>query len=122
MADIADDSAPVTTATFGQTGVYVFELHAIDATAQEGSDRMEVRVYADSCEAATNNPVSPHAALYDSDNDCILTFKDFAAFAVEGWEAGTFDDFAVFATEWLQDESLTTDLRYDAGKTSLPDK
>ena len=118
--DIADDSAPVTTAAFGQTGVYVFELHAIDATAQEGADRMEVRVYADSCEAATTNPISPHAALYDSDNDCIPTFKDFAAFATDGWETGIFHDFALFATVWLEDESLTTDLRYDAGRITLP--
>jgi outer membrane protein assembly factor BamB len=119
--DIANDSAATTTATFSETGLYVLELYAIDATAQEGSDRMEVRVYADSCEAAKNNPISAYIPpLYDFDNDCIETFNDFAVFATEWLEIETFNDFAMFAAEWLEDESLTSDVLYDAGKITLP--
>ncbi len=112
--DIANDSAAITTATFAETGLYVLELFAKDATAQEGSDQMEVRVYADSCEAARNCPLSDHVIpLYDYDNDCIETFNDFALFAVERLEMGTFNDFAIFAVRWLEDASLTTDVFYD---------
>ncbi|MBL7153092.1 MAG: PQQ-like beta-propeller repeat protein [Phycisphaerae bacterium] len=119
--DIANDSAAMTTATFARTGVHVLELYAIDATSQEGSDRMKVSVYADSCEAAKNNPISGYvAALYDFDNDCIETFSDFAAFAAERLEIENFNDFAVFAAEWLEDESLTADVLYDAGEITLP--
>ena len=112
--DIADDSAANTTATFSETGLYILELNAIDATAQEGSDRMEVRVYVDSCEAARNNPISAYVApLYDYDNDCIVNFNDLAMFAVERLETETFKDFAVFVTEWLEDQSLTADILYE---------
>jgi len=112
--DIANDSAATTTATFAETGLYVLELYAIDATAQEGSDRMQVCVYADSCEAAKNNPVSAYVApLYDFDNDCIENFNDFAVFAAEWLEMENFNDFAMFAAEWLEDESLTADVLYD---------
>jgi len=121
IVDIANDSAAITTATFVQTGWHVLQLYAIDATAQEGSDRMEVRVYADSCEAARNNPISVYVAPpYDFDNDCIETFNDFAVFAAERLEIGTFNDVAVFAAEWLEDESLTADILYDAGRITLP--
>lgn len=58
---IADETAPVTTATFTQTGSYVLELYALDAAAQEGSDRMEVRVYADASAATQNDPNRVHA-------------------------------------------------------------
>jgi hypothetical protein len=119
--DIADDDAPSTTADFVNAGIYVLQLHAIDAMVQEGSDRMEVRVYADSCEAAANNPVKAYVPpLYDFDNDCIETFKDFAAFAAQEWEIGAFSEFAVFAAEWLEDESLAEDIIYDAGTITLP--
>ncbi|UCG56501.1 MAG: PQQ-binding-like beta-propeller repeat protein [Phycisphaerales bacterium] len=112
--DIANDSAAATTATFSGAGAYVLELYARDATAQEGSDRMEVRVYADSCEAAKNNPISDYVAPpYDYDNDCIETFRDFAVFAVERSDIETFNDLAVFAAEWLEDESLAADILYD---------
>lgn len=118
---IANNAAPSTTADFVKTGVHVLRLIAIDATGQEGSDRMEVRVYADSCEAAANNPVKAYVPpLYDFDNDCIETLKDFAAFAAEEWEIGDFSEFAVFAAEWLEDESLAEDIIYDAGTITLP--
>lgn len=56
---------------FTQTGVYVLELRAIDATGQEGSDRIEVRVCADGCEAARSDPTGVYVApLYDFKKDC----------------------------------------------------
>ncbi|MHC4555800.1 MAG: PQQ-like beta-propeller repeat protein [Planctomycetota bacterium] len=119
--DIANDSAATTMATFAEKGLYVLELYAIDATALEGSDRMEVRVYADSCEAAKNNPISAYVApLYDLDNDCIENFNDFAMSATNWLETKNFNDFAMFATRWLENESLTADVLYDAGKITLP--
>jgi outer membrane protein assembly factor BamB len=105
--DIANDSAAITTATFAEAGSYVLELYAIDATAQEGSDRMEVWVYADSCEAAKNNPISTYVApRYDFDDDCIETFSDFAMFAAEWLEIKNFDDFAMLAAEWSETENF----------------
>ena len=119
--DIADNSAPTTTAAFTQTGTYVLDLYAIDATNQEGSDRMEVRVYANNCEAARNNPAGDYAPPpYDLDNDCIGTFNDFAVFAADRWQIQNFNELAMFLTQWLADGSLTADLRYDAGDITLP--
>jgi len=116
IVDIEDNSTASTTAAFVATGVYVLQLYAIDATAQEGADRMEVRVYDDSCEAARNNPLSGYDALaYDFDNDCVETFYDFAVFATERLGIDIFNDVALFADEWLEDESLTDDVFYDAG-------
>ena len=78
-------------------------------------------MYADSCEAAKNNPVSAYAApLYDVDNDCIQDFSDLAVFVARWLEVESFNDFAVFAAEWLEDESLTADVLYDAGEIALP--
>ena len=102
--DIADDSVAVTTATFTQTGLYILQLYAKDATAQEDSDRIEVNVYSDSCEAAKNSLYGYTAPLYDFNNDC----KE------------DFNDFALFATRWLEDASLMSDLLYDAGEITLP--
>jgi hypothetical protein len=102
--NIANNSVAATTATLAETGRYVLELHAIDATQQEDSDRIEINVYADSCEAAKNDPNSYIAPLYDFNDDCRVYFKDFA----------------MFAQAWLQDESLTSDALYDAGTIFLP--
>jgi outer membrane protein assembly factor BamB len=119
--DIANDSSAITTATFSETGLHVLELHAIDATAQEGSDRIEVRVYADSCQAAKSSPISVYVApLYDFNNDCREDFGDLAVFATAWLEAEGFNDFAMFAAEWLEDESLKADALYDAGEIVLP--
>ena len=112
--DIRNDSAAITTATFAETGLYILELYAIDAMAHEGSDRMEVRVYADSCEAARNSPTSVYVApLYDFDNDCIVNFNDLAIFAVERLKIENYNDFAAFTAEWLEDQSLTADVVYE---------
>jgi hypothetical protein len=113
--DFADYSAPTTTATFTETGLYVLRLYAVDATAQQGSDQIEVRVYTDACEAARNNPVGEYAApLHDYDSDCIETFSDFAKFALERLATSDFSDLAAFAAQWLKDCSLTADVTYDA--------
>jgi hypothetical protein len=102
--NIANNSVAATTATLTQTGRYVLELYAIDAMQQEDSDRMEINVYADSCEAAKNDPNGYTAPLTDLNDDCKVDFVDFA----------------IFAEEWLQDESLIEDLLYDAGTINLP--
>jgi len=119
--DIANDSAAGTTATFDVVGLYVLELRAVDATIQEGFDRIEVRVYADRCEAAKNNPRSFYVApSYDLDDDCTEDFGDFAVLATQWSEAGSFNDFVTFAAEWLEDRSLTTNVLYDAGNVPVP--
>lgn len=113
--DLSNDSAANTTAALTVTGSYVFELHAEDATGQKGSDQMQVRVYADGCEAARNDPTADYAPpLYDYDNDCIETFGDFAIFAQEWMQTNNLGSFAAFAARWLEDGSLKTDVLYDA--------
>lgn len=102
--DIADSSVATTTASFTQTGRYILELSAVDATRQEDSDLMEVNVYADSCEAAKNNPSGYTAPQYDFNGDCQVNFADFA----------------IFAEAWLQDASLAENVFYDAGTINLP--
>ena len=117
----ADGSKPATTAGLAKAGRYVLELYAIDAKAQEGSDRVEVRVYADACEAAKNRPAgSSVTAWYDSDGDCIQDFGDFAVFAAQWTESRCFKDLALFASQWLKDTSLTEDVRYEGGEIALP--
>ena len=102
--DIANNSVAATTATLAQTGLYVLELHAMDATQQEDSGLMQINVYADSCEAAKNNPNGYTAPPYDFNDDCRVDVIDFA----------------LFAAVWLQDESLGGDALYDAGTFTVP--
>jgi hypothetical protein len=89
----------VTKAALYETGRYVLQLYAKDAAQppHEESDVMEINVYADSCEAAKNNPNGYVAPLYDFNDDCHVGFNDFA----------------IFAAAWLEDESLTEDALYD---------
>jgi hypothetical protein len=101
---IANNAVAATKATLAQTGQYVLELHAVDATGQEDSDLMQIHVYADSCEAAKNNPNGYDAPLYDFNDDCKVDFIDFT----------------LFAAAWLQDESLVVDALYDAGTFTVP--
>jgi hypothetical protein len=101
---IDNNSVEDTTATFTQTGQYILQLYAKDATAQEDSDRIEVNVYSDSCEAAKNSPGGYTAPPYDFNGDCIENFLDFA----------------MFAERWLEDATLAEDTRYDAGPISVP--
>ena len=117
----ADSSKPTTTASFAKAGLYVLELYAIDAKAQEGSDRIEVRVCADACEAAKSRPTGDSvAAGYESDGDCVEDFGDLAVWAAQWRGAGDFSDLAAFADQWLRDRSLTEDVLYDAGQIILP--
>jgi hypothetical protein len=102
--DFANNSIEATTASFTKKGRYILELYAIDAAKNENSDLMEVNVYADSCEAAKNDPNGYTAPLYDFNNDCKVDFADFAMFAVA----------------WLQDETLSGDVLYDPGTITLP--
>lgn len=102
--DIANNSTATTTASFTKTGRYILELNAVDATRQEDSDLMGVNVYADSCEAAKNDPNGYTASRYDFNDDCSVDFADFA----------------MFAAAWLQDASLAEDVLYDAGTITLP--
>jgi len=102
--NIAKNSVVATTATLTQTGRYVLELHAIDATQQEDSDLMEINVYANSCEAAKNNPNGYTAPSYDFNDDCKVNFIDFA----------------MFAAAWLEDASLTGEVLYEPDTIFLP--
>jgi outer membrane protein assembly factor BamB len=118
---LGDPSRPATTASFAMPGLYVLELHAIDAKAQQGSDRIEVRVCADACDAARNRPAGASAATwYDSDADCTADFGDFAVLAAQWTGPRGFKDLALFVAQWLKDTSLTEDVRYDAGEIVLP--
>jgi len=95
-ASIANASAAVTTATLTQTGRYVLQLYAKDATQNEAHDRIEISVFNDSCEAAKNNPDGYTGSAYDFNGDCVVNFIDFA----------------MFAEYWLEDASLTQDTPY----------
>jgi len=97
VVSITNSSAAVTTATLTETGTYVLELHAVDAALNEAADQMEIRVYADSCEAAQNNPNGFTAPLGDLNNDCKVDFIDLA----------------MLAAAWLDDTSLMGDVLYD---------
>ncbi len=118
---MANPSVAATTVTLDRTGVYVMELYAIDAMAQEGTDRIEVRVYADTCEAARNVPPGASVSPWPGwATDCVEAFDDFAVFAATWPGARGFSHLALFAAQWLKDLSLTTDVLYDAGRISLP--
>lgn len=102
--DIANTAVAATTATLTETGTYMLQLYAKDATMQEDDDAIEIKVYNDSCEAAKNSPNGYTRPEFDFNDDCIENFLDF-----------TF-----FAAKWLESASLTTDLLYDAGELALP--
>ena len=102
--DIANTAVAATTATLTETGTYMLQLYARDATMQEDDDAIEIKVYNDSCEAAKNNPNGYTPPEFDFNDDCIENFLDFA----------------LFAAKWLESTSLTTDLLYDAGELALP--
>jgi len=104
VVDIANTAVAATTATLTETGTYMLQLYARDATMQEDDDAIEIKVYNDSCEAAKNNPNGYTPPEFDFNDDCIENFLDFA----------------FFAAKWLESASLTTDLLYDAGELALP--
>jgi hypothetical protein len=102
--DIANTAVAATTATLTETGTYVLQLYARDATMLEDTDAIEIKVYNDACEAAKNSPDGYTAPPYDFNGDCIENFLDFA----------------MFAERWLEDATLAEDTRYDAGPISVP--
>lgn len=101
---IANPAVEDATLTLDQTGRYVLELEAVDATLLRDSDMMEINVYADNCEAAKNNPAGYTAPRYDFNDDCIVNFIDFA----------------MFAAEWLEGTALTGPLLYEPTEIPLP--
>ena len=54
-------------------------------------------VYADSCEAAQNNPNGYDALAYDLNNDCVVDFLDLA----------------MYASEWAEDRRLITNETFE---------
>ena len=65
---------------------------------------MRIDVYNNSCEAAQQSPAGYTAPRYDFNGDCIENFVDFA----------------LFAARWLEDASLSEDLKHDPGEIALP--
>ncbi len=103
-AYIANPAAAATTATLTEPGAYVLQLYAKDATLKEDDDALEIKVYANSCEAAYNSPKGYTAPEFDFNNNCI---EDFV-------------DLDLFCEKWLEDASLTDEVRFDAGPISVP--
>ncbi|UCG49385.1 MAG: hypothetical protein JSU94_06300 [Phycisphaerales bacterium] len=101
---IGNAAAADTTATFTQTGTYVLQLYARDATMQEDEVAIAINVYNDSCEAAKNHPDGYTAVEFDFNEDCEADFTDFA----------------LFAAKWLEDARLPGDSYYDAGDITVP--
>ncbi len=101
---IANPAVAATTATLTETGTYMLQLYARDATMQEDSDIIEINVYNDSCEAAKNSPDGYTAPEFDFNDDCKVDFLDLA----------------LFVAGWLDDASLISDFRYDAGELVAP--
>jgi len=77
---ITDPTKPGITVTATQTGMYELTLTA-DDTDLTDSDTVSIRVYADWCEAAKAQGLTPHAT--DLNGDCITDMRDFAILAGE---------------------------------------
>ncbi len=77
------------TVEIAATGTYILKVKADDLAGNpSGEDTMEIRVYADSCEAAQNNPNGYDGPEYDLNNDCVVDFLDLAIYASEWAEDG----------------------------------
>jgi hypothetical protein len=126
----ADQTNPSTTVTISESGTYILNLSATDATGTV-SDTMEIVVYDSDCDAA--KATGTHVAnYYDRDDNCVVDLSDFAVFALEWLDstaltesylhaatvtAGT--DNALFAEYWTgvsgtDPNSLLEDSRYPA--------
>jgi hypothetical protein len=80
------------------TGTYVLNVVATDlASNPPAQDTLEIRVYADSCEAAQNNPNGYEAPSGDLNGDCVVDFRDLA----------------IFMTDWTKDTRLKTEETYE---------
>jgi hypothetical protein len=94
---IAAPSSAVTWASFDTVGTYVLKLWARDnSIPMENEDTMEIRVFANACQAAQANPAGYTPLPHDSNNDCREDLEDFVQFAMD----------------WLEDLSLTENLEY----------
>ncbi|MBE0535138.1 MAG: LamG domain-containing protein [Phycisphaerae bacterium] len=82
--------------TFDTTGVYLLNLWAADLAGNTAEGTVQIVVYADSCQAAKNNPSGYTPLQYDFNNDCRQDMTDLA----------------MFAESWLQDNNLKENLLY----------
>ncbi|MHC4521282.1 MAG: DNRLRE domain-containing protein [Planctomycetota bacterium] len=95
---ILNDPVEDPTVEIVATGTYILKVKADDVAGNpSGEDTMEIRVYADSCEAAQNNPNGYDAPQYDFNGDCVVDFLDFA----------------MCATEWAEDRRLVTNETFE---------
>ncbi|UCG58470.1 MAG: hypothetical protein JSU70_02975 [Phycisphaerales bacterium] len=80
------------------TGTFTLRVVATDLAGNPpGEDTMEISVFADSCEAAQENPNGYDAPQGDLNDDCVVDFLDYA----------------ILATEWLDDRALITQQTYE---------
>ena len=90
----SDPTNPDTIITAGQAGNYILKLNAtLNGTTY--SDQVELRVYADTCQAAKATGTW-QAAYYDRNSDCNVDLADLAQFAMD----------------WLNNSSLATTRYY----------
>ncbi len=99
---IANAASLNTTVSVSQAGVYVLKLTVTDANGPV-TDQMEIRVFADSCQAAKLTGTW-QANYYDRNSDCLVDINDFA----------------VFAAEWLNSTSMQESATY-TGTVTDPD-
>ena len=88
---ILDPTAEKPTVEIIATGTYTLSVVATDLAGNPpGEDTLEIRVFADACEAAQNSPNGYDAPIGDLNDDCVVDFYDFA----------------MFASTWADDRSL----------------
>ncbi len=80
------------------TGTFTLSVVATDLAGNPpGEDTLEIRVFADACEAAQNSPNGYDPPPGDLNDDCVVDFYDFA----------------MFASTWADDTSLKTHDNYE---------
>ena len=79
----SDDTIQDPIVTLDSEGLYVLKLWADDTDGKTGEDLMRIEVYADSCEAAKNQPEGYTALEYDFNEDCRSDIEEFASVAEE---------------------------------------
>jgi hypothetical protein len=95
---ILNDSLEDPTVEIVATGTYILKVKADDVAGNpSGEDTTEIRVYADSCEAAKNNPNGYDRPEYDLNDDCVVDFRDFALYVIE----------------WAEDRRLVTNETFE---------
>jgi hypothetical protein len=95
---ILDPTVENPTVEIVAVGTFTLKVVATDLAGNPpGEDTMEIRVFANSCEAAKNNPNGYDASRSDFNGDCVVDFLDFA----------------MFVSEWADDKSLITEETYE---------